>query len=199
MDQKLSKNFFLISFLPAFAYWYLEENYPLRIALAGGMILASLEVILEQYFTKHIHTLSKFNFFLIVLLGGISLIGDEGIWFKLQPFFTGLGMSSFMGYRLWKGEGMLLEMMKSMPQGKNKLPDFIMKNMEKHVCIFFFVYALFMAFVAIFLSTDTWLFFKTIGLYIIFGVLMIFEFFFIRFQIKKMIENQQKAEIFKNF
>jgi intracellular septation protein len=199
MDQKLSKNFFLISFLPAFAYWYLEANYPLQIALAGGMILAILEVTLEKYFTKHVHTLSKFNFFLIVFLGLISLLGDEGIWFKLQPFFTGLWMSGFMGYRLWRGEGMLLEMMKSMPQGKKQLPDFIMKNMEKHVCLFFFIYALFMAFVAIAKTTDTWLFFKTIGLYIVFGIFMFFEFFFIRYQIKKMVEHQKKADILKKF
>lgn len=199
MDQKLSKNFFLISFLPAFAYWYLEANYPLKIALTGGLILAILEIILEKYFTKHVHTLSKFNFFLIVFLGALSFLGDEGIWFKLQPFFTGIGMSGFMGYRLWKGEGMLLEMMKSLPQNKNHLPDFIMQNMEKHVCFFFLFYSLFMAYIAIYRTTDSWLFFKTIGLYLVFGIFMVIEFFFIRHQIKKMMEHQRKAEIFKQF
>ena len=198
MDQKLSKNFFLISFLPALAYWYLEENYPLRIALTAGMILAILEIIFEKIFTKHVHTLSKFNFFLILFLGGLSLLGDEGIWFKLQPFFTGIGMSSFMGYRLWKGKGMFVEMMESFPQ-KNNLPDFIIKKMELHVCLFFLIYGFFMAFVAIRLSTDMWLFFKTAGLYIVFFVFMVFEFLFIRNQMKKFLENQKKSELFKQF
>ena len=63
----------------------------------------------------------------------------------------------------------------------------------------FFIYALFMAFVAIAKTTDTWLFFKTIGLYIVFGIFMFFEFFFIRYQIKKMVEHQKKADILKKF
>jgi intracellular septation protein len=197
MDKKISKNFFLISFLPAFAYWYLEAHYPLRIALAGGMILAILEIIFEKHFTKHVHTLSKFNFFLIVFLGALSFLGDEGIWFKLQPFFTGIGMSAFMGFRLWKGEGMLVEMMKSLPQNNNQLPDFIMKSIEKHVCFFFLFYSIFMAYVAIYMATDNWLFFKTIGLYTIFGIFMMIEFILIRLKIKKMMEHQRKAEIFK--
>lgn len=64
---KSQKNFFWASFLPAIAYWYLEENYSLQIALIGGLVLAVLEMTLEWLFTKHIHTLSKFNFFLILI------------------------------------------------------------------------------------------------------------------------------------
>lgn len=199
MDQRLSKNFFLISFLPALAYWYLEENYPLRVALSAGMVLAIVEIAAEKYFTKHVHTISKFNFFLILFLGGISLLGDEGIWFKLQPFFTGLGMSGFMGYRLWKGEGMFLEMMKTLKNPDQILPEGILKKMEIHAIIFFLSYGFFMAYVAFELSTDQWLFFKTAGLYIVFFVFLIFEFFYIRIQIKRMMEWKRKADQFKNF
>ncbi|MCO4795331.1 MAG: septation protein IspZ [Bacteriovoracaceae bacterium] len=199
MSPNVSKNFFLISFLPAFAYWYLEENYPLRVALTAGLALAILEIILEKVFTKHVHTLSKFNFFLILFLGGISLIGDEGIWFKLQPLFTGIGISGFMFYRLVRGKGMLFEMMESMPNDKPKPPEFVIQSLEKHVAIFFFVYALFMGSLAIWGTTDQWMFFKTAGLYIVFFFFMILEFFLMRKMMSKFHKAQEQAEILKRF
>jgi intracellular septation protein len=188
-SKTLSKNFFLISFLPAIAYWYLEANYPIRIAIAGGLILAILEITFEWFYTKHVHTLSKFNFFLILFLGGISLIGDEGIWFKLQPAFTGVGIGAFLGYRLFKGKGMMLEMMESM--NKEPPPEFVIKTLESHMAILFGLYGIFMAFVALKLNTDQWLFFKTIGFYIIFGVFFLFEMVYMRFQMKKFIKRKQ--------
>ncbi len=200
-NKTLSKNFFLISFLPAIAYWYLEENYPVMIAVTGGMILATIEVLFEKIYFKHVHTLSKFNFYLIAILGGISLIGDEGIWFKLQPAFTGVGIASFLFYKLKTGEGLLLEMMESFNQ-KQAPPKELIKGMELHLSFLFMVYGLFMAFVATNLSTDTWLFFKTIGFYIAFAIFMIGEFVWLRIQAKRLhqqaisrqVMNQMKVD-----
>jgi len=181
----LSKNFFLISFLPAIAYWYLEANYPISIAVTGGMILATLEVLIEKVFFKHVHTLSKFNFFLIAFLGGLSLLGDEGIWFKLQPAFTGVGIGAFLFYRLKAGNGLLIEMMESL-NPNNTPPKAMIQGMEFHLSILFFIYGLFMVFVATQLSTDVWLFFKTIGFYIAFAIFMVGEFIWLRHQAKKL-------------
>ncbi|MCF8059681.1 MAG: septation protein IspZ [Bacteriovoracaceae bacterium] len=178
------KNFFLISFLPAMAYWYLEENYPIRIAITGGLILAILEIGFEHFYTKHVHTLSKFNFFLILFLGGLSLLGEDGLWFKLQPAFTGVGIAGFMIFRLWKGQGLMWEMMESMPN-KPALPAFIIQGLEKHMVFLFFGYGSFMVFVALKLTTDQWLFFKTLGFYIVFGVFFLFEMVYLRVTVKK--------------
>ncbi|MDC1175648.1 septation protein IspZ, partial [Bacteriovoracaceae bacterium] len=161
MSKLNSKNFFMISFLPAIAYWYLEENYPLRIAIAGGLALAVLEMILEKIFTKHVHGISKFNFYLILVLGGLSLIGDEGIWFKLQPSFTGVGIGLFIFFKLKFGEGLLQEMAKSLD--KPIPPGGFFKTIETHMGLLFFFYGLFMAYVAINLTTGQWLFYKTAG------------------------------------
>lgn len=191
-NEKISKNFFLISFLPAIAYWYLEDNYPLRVAILGGLILAIAEIIFEKIYTKHVHTMSKFNFFLILFLGVLSLVGDEGVWFRLQPAFTGVGISAFLIYRLNVGEGMLWEMMESMNQ-KNRPPQFIMKDMEKHIACLFFLYGIFMAFVAVYAKTDLWLFWKTIGFYIVFIIFMVVEMFWMRKKIKQSLKNQMIA------
>ncbi len=188
MSKKLNnKNFFLISFLPAIAYWYLEENYPVRIAVMGGLALAILEIIVEHLFTKHIHTLSKFNFFLILFLGSLSLMGDEGIWFKLQPAFSGWAIGAYMGFRLWKGKGLMVEMMESMKDSSTTslVPDFVFQGLEKHMVFLFLIYGSFMALVAMSFSTDQWLFWKTIGFYIVFGVFTLIEIIWMRVKIKK--------------
>lgn len=176
------KNFFLISFLPAIAYWYLEENYSLQIALIGGLILAVLEMTLEWIFTKHIHTLSKFNFFLILILGGIALIAQEGIWFKLQPAFTGVLMGAYLLYRCLASKGLMLEMLEQM-NDKRMNTDAI-KILEKNTSIFLILYGLFMVPVAFKASTSQWLFFKTAGFYIATIVFFVFNMLYMRRKLK---------------
>lgn len=191
------KQFFIISFLPAIAYWYLETRFPLKIALAGGFCLALLEILLEKICTKHVHALSKFNFFLIIFLGVISFGEEDGLWFKLQPCLTGLGIGGYLLVRLYHGKSLMNEMLTSM--GKQLPFEGIMEKMEIHLGIFFILYGLFMAGVAFFTSTGTWLFFKTAGFYLVTFVFFIAEFLYTRFQIKRSIMNQQKAKVLQRF
>lgn len=182
------KNFFLISFIPAIAYWYLEENYNLQIALIGGLALAVLEIIFEKIFTKHIHSLSKMNFFLILFLGILSLIAKEGIWFKLQPTFTGIVLAAVFWIKKYRGGSFLWEMSELMPQ---RPPEFVIKDMEFHLSFFLLFYGFFMGWVALKLSTDQWLFYKTAGFYIAFFIFMILQMVFTRTKIKKLIQKNK--------
>lgn len=194
MDKSFSKSFFLISFLPAIAYWYLDEYYPVRVAITGGLLLAILEITAEKLIVKHVHTVSKANFFLILFLGALSLLGDEGIWFKLQPAFTGIGISSFMFYRLKTGRGLLVEFLDSLPL-KSKPPAFFIDSMERHLTYYFFVTGVFMGYIAIFESTDVWAFFKTIGNYILFAVFYVFEIFWSRKLAKDYARAKREKEV----
>jgi len=171
--------YFLLSFIPAVAYWYLETYYTLEIALSGGIFLGVLEMILEKKFTGHVHTLSKLNLSLIIILGGISLIAKEGIFFKLQPTMTGLALSVFLIFKKIKKESLMVEMLKDMKQ-KPPLPEEIYKTIEWHMCVFLIGFALFMGYVALNETTATWLFWKTGGFYIAFGGFMVVEMIFIR-------------------
>ena len=182
MNQK-NKQLFWASFLPAIAYWYLEENYSLQVALLGGLFLAILEMSLEWLLTRHIHTLSRFNFFLILILGGIAFIAQEGMWFKLQPFFTGLLMGGYLLYRLLKKESLMVEMMRSLHT--HPLPEPLIMRLERDLSLFLVTYAFFMAGIAFYASTSTWLFFKTGGFYIITIIFFVMEMVMIQLKIKK--------------
>jgi intracellular septation protein len=190
---KNNKGFFLISFLPALAYWYLEENYDLKTALIGGVLLGVTEIILEKVFTKHVHTLSKVNFFLIVGLGGISLIASEGIWFKLQPFFNGLIMGGLFLFSSIRGKSYFYEIMEQTQ--KVIPPKELIIRMEKHLAIFMMSYGCFMALVAFKFTTKQWVFYKTIGLYIAFGIFMVFEVIILRKSVKHMYQQQMFEQV----
>jgi intracellular septation protein len=183
--QNGQKPYFLLSFLPALAYWYLETYYSLEIALIGGIFLGIIEMILEKKFTGHVHTLSKLNIALIVILGGVSLIAKEGVWFKLQPTFTGLALSSYLLFKKFKKQSLMLEMLEDMKQ-KVPLPPEIYRIMEWHMCLFLIGFALFMAWVALKDTTATWLFWKTGGFYIAFGGFMILEMIYIQWYSRRL-------------
>jgi intracellular septation protein len=174
-----SPPYFLLSFIPAVGYWLLETYTSLEIALLGGIALGILEMLAEKYFTGHVHTLSKLNVALVVGLGVISLIAREGIWFKLQPTLTGFAVSGYLAYKKIRGESLMLEMLKDLKQ-KAPLPPEAYYQLEWHMCLFLIGFGLFMAKVAIYDSTTTWIFWKTGGFYLAFFGFMIFEFLFLR-------------------
>ncbi len=178
------KPYFLLSFIPAVAYWLLETYFTLEIALIGGIVLGVIEMLLEKKFTGHVHTLSKLNLTLIIILGGISLIAKEGIFFKLQPTLTGISLSCFLIYKKLKNQSLMVEMMKDMKQ-KIPFPEQIYKTMEWHICLFLVLFAAFMAYVALEKTTSTWLFWKTGGFYIAFGGFMVLEMVYIQWYARR--------------
>ena len=178
--KNAQKPYFLLSFFPALAYWYLETHYSLEIALVGGIVLGGLEILLEKKFSGHVHTLSKLNSALILILGGISLFAKEGIFFKLQPTFTGVAIGLYLLYKKFKNESLMLEMLKDLKQ-KPPMPEAFYKTLEWHMTVFLFSFAGFMAWVSVRESTATWLFWKTGGFYIAFSGFMVFEVLYLRF------------------
>lgn len=175
IKPKKSNNFFLISFLPAILYWYLESQYPVKTALIGGIALSVLEILFERFYVGHVHQLSKFNFFLIVALGGFSLMEENGIWFKLQPSLSLWAVAVYMGLKLKKGSGFFKEMMMEMRPDAVHPPDYIMKSMEYNMVMLFVSYGILMGVLAMWFSTSLWVFFKTAGLFIVMGIFMMIQ------------------------
>ena len=193
----MKNKLFLISFLPAIAYWYLEENYPIRVAVIGGLALSILEITFEKVFLKHVHKISWANFFLIFFLGGLSLLGDEGKWFKLQPAITGVAIGFGLIILRLRKKSFFAEMLKEMNPDQTP-PEWILSTMEMHIGIFFGTYGLWMFYVVFFMTTDQWLFFKTLGFYLCFGIFFVVELIYLRRKIKNLQQNHLKQQVLKN-
>ena len=185
MQTGKSPPFFLLSFIPAVAYWLLETYSTLEVALIGGIVLGLIEMAIEKKFSGHVHTLSKLNISLVVVLGVISIIAKEGLWFKLQPTLTGVAVACFFIYKKFKKESLIYQMLVDMKTPANRmLPEEVYGMMEWHLCVFLIAFAGWMAYVAISMPTSSWIFWKTGGFYIAFIPFMIVEMFFIRTRLK---------------
>lgn len=175
----MNKPFFLLSFLPALAYWGLEYFYPPHIALLGGIFLAIIEVTAEKFFMGEVHRFSLLNFFLIVFLGGLGLIAEDGVWFKLQPALSSVVMLVVLGFYRLKKRSLMFEMIKDFKQ-KSALPEAFFHQFEKHLMLFFIFHSVLMSYIAIYSETTVWLFWKTAGLYILMILFGVFEVFWFR-------------------
>ena len=92
---------------------------------------------------------------------------------------------------------MMEEMMMSMMDAEKRPPQFVIRTLELHASIFFLLYGVFMGYVALYWTSDRWIFFKTAGFYLCFFVFFVFELIFIRIKMKRYLENQRKAEFLK--
>jgi intracellular septation protein len=191
-----SNKFFILSFLPAVAYWYLEANYSIKVAVIGGIAIGLLEMLLEFIFFKHVHKISKLNFVLLVFLGLISMIGQDGFWYKLQPMIGGIVISIIWFINIKRNKSFFEEFMpgeKLAPLGGREG----LLHIEKINLGFIFFNSVFMGFVALRMSTDAWLFFKTIGGYLIFGGFLIGQLIYLRFYLKRIHDRNMKAMLFR--
>jgi intracellular septation protein len=184
MSSERRPPIFLLSFIPAVAYWLLETYSTLGWALAGGMLLGLIEMAVEKKLFGHVHTVSKLNVGLILVLGSLSLWASEGLWFKLQPTFTGAAIAAFLVFKKLKGESLMLQMLDDFKQ-RPPLPAELYFTLETHLCAFLVFFAVFMAHVAVNESTATWLFWKTGGFYLAFGGFMLVEYAYLRWRIKR--------------
>ncbi|MBF0207786.1 MAG: septation protein IspZ [Oligoflexia bacterium] len=186
MLKKISNNLFIISFLPAIAYWYLEANYPVKVAVVGGFLLSLVEISFEKYTSGKLHQISKLNFFLMVLMGALSFAEENGIWFKLTPGITSVCMGIFLLINIYfRKVSILMEMNEKFLCARTKSRPIPMSSenlklffgaIERHLAIFFIFYGVVLLLLAVWGKTSTWVFFKTAGFFISFLFFLVFEY-----------------------
>lgn len=169
--------FFILSFIPAVTYWLVEIYYDEQIAIICGLVLAVIELSLEKILTKKVHSLSVLNAGLLVFLGVMAFIFQEGILFKLQPTFTGVVFFVVFFWKTKKGESYFNDILKDMGR---ELPPKLMWYTEVNLAYFMLLYGFFMAYIALYYDTGTWLFFKTGGFYLAMIIFMIGNTFYLR-------------------
>lgn len=176
-------HFFILSFLPAMAYWYLEDHYSMNIAIIGGLILGVVEIIFERVFFSKVHSISKLNFILIILLGLIGLLDQNGLWFKLQGSFSSIFLGLFLLWNTHKEKSLFHEFLEDM--NKKAPPKEFLLKLETHLAIFFFGYSLVFLYVTLKWSTGNWLLFKSFGPFGMMLIFFVFEYVYLRRLVRK--------------
>lgn len=150
----------LFSLLPVFGYLALDFYFPVRAAVVGGVILASLEIIWEKWKHKKVSRFSLFNFWAITLFGIVSWEENNGLWFKLAPALISVVFGLVWRWKL-KSKPLLYSMLEEM--GRPLPPLTIWGKMEYRLAWAFTCYGLACIPFALWGSTGIWAAMKGFG------------------------------------
>ena len=71
--------------LPVIAFTVIEEVYGTVAGLIAGMVFGVGEIVYEWRTMGKVQPMTWGGNGMLLVLGGISLLTKEGVWFKLQP------------------------------------------------------------------------------------------------------------------
>lgn len=180
---------FFAGLLPVIAFTLIEEYYGTIAGLIAGMVFGVGEISWELYKHGRVQKITWIGNGMLLVLGGVSLISSEGIWFKLQPAL----MEGAFALALWGSVilGKPLFLYIAEQQGQ-QFPDIIrsrMNGITVRAGFFFAIHTGLAIWSALAWSTTAWALLKGLGLTISFILYLIIEGFLIRRAVLK-----QKAE-----
>lgn len=177
--------FFFGGLLPVIAFTVIEEKWGTVAGLIAGMVFGVGEIIYEMIRHKKVSLITWVGNGLLLGLGAISLVSNDGIWFKLQPALFEYGFFFFLiGSWFWKKPFLVMMMEKQNPTA----PEFLkqrMSGMTFRLSFFFLAHALLATWAALYWSTESWALLKGVGLTVSMVVYMVLEIVVARLQLQK--------------
>lgn len=166
--------------LPVLAFALVEEHYGVLWGTIAGMAFGFGEIVYEKLRLGKVSGLTWFSNALILGLGAISLISQEGVWFKLQPAVL---LASFgailLGSSILKRPLMVAMAQKQRPD----LPIEALGHLRKfnfRLAWLFFGLAAIGVHAALTWSVEAWAFFKSVGV-----VLLMVAYFAVEFGVQR--------------
>lgn len=171
--------------LPVIAFTLIEEKFGTLAGLAAGMVFGAGEIIYEWLKYKKVSTMTWIGNGLLLLLGGVSLISSDGLWFKLQPALIETGFFIFLLVSWLIKKPFLVLMIEK----QNPLAPSVIKNMMSGLTLrlsfFFLAHAVLATWAAFHWSSEAWALLKGLGLTISLILYMVLETLWARYRFQK--------------
>lgn len=195
MKSKQLRSFLLGGILPVVVFTLIEEYYGTFWGLIAGMILGAGEILWEWRTQKKVDPLTWGGNGLLLILGGVSLFTQEGLWFKLQPAF----LEGCMALALWISVVLKKPLLLLLAQKQGGLPAHLpekaMKRLKQaflgltfRIGAFFAVHAGLATWAALYWSTSAWALLKGVGLTVSLIVYMVVESLILRYRLSQSHE-----------
>lgn len=189
LNKSQALSLFFGGLLPVIAFSVIEDQHGPLWGTVAGIAFGFGEILFEKIKYNKVSTVTWIGNLMILALGGISIISQDGIWFKLQPaLFEG-----FFAVFLWGSIVLKKPFLPMMAEKQgaviNPMVLPLMTGMTFRLGFFFAIHAAVATWAALEWTTAQWAFLKGIGLIVTFIIYMGFEMFWIRNQVKK-ISNQ---------
>jgi intracellular septation protein len=177
-------SFFFGGLLPILAFTLIEDNYGPIYGTIAGMVFGIGEIIFEKIKYHKVATITWIGNILILVMGLLSIISQDGFWFKLQPAIFEAFFAIFLwGSVILKKNFLLLAAEK---QGQ-VIPPILaekMNGLSIRLGIFFAIHAVIATYAALYWSTAAWAWLKGAGVTISMIVYILAEIFVIRLRMK---------------
>lgn len=162
----------LLVFILADEIW--GTTIGLYVAVAFGLVQLLVIYIKEKKLDKFV----LFDTLLIVVMGVVSIILENDIFFKLKPGIIGLILITFLGVSAYSPKNLLLSMSAHYIKGieLNKDQQKVMLHSIKVMFWLFAIHTLLVIYSAFYMSKEAWAFISGGLFYILFAVFFVLEF-----------------------
>ena len=182
---ELLKNF-TIGFIPIFVFILVDAVWGTEPGLIIAIIVGIAYLIYYLIRYKRLEKFILFDTALIIILGCVSLILHDEIFFKLKPALIELILVIILGIHAFSSKPILLMMSKrymgdiDFGSGQVKL----MRQMSRILFVVFLIHTALIIYSAYFWSKEAWAFISGGLFYILFGLIMVGQWIYMKF-IKK--------------
>ncbi len=176
----------LIIFVIADSLWGTEVG--LMVAIGFGLVEISVSLIKKQKPDKFI----LFDIGLLVLMGVISIVLENDLFFKLKPGVIGVIFCVVLGVSAYGRQNLMMAMSGRYMKGFDINPwqQYEFNRSIKALFWIFSFHTILVFFSAVYLSKEAWVMISGPGFYVLFGVYFVFELY--NKKVKQQKYNQEE-------
>jgi len=190
MDKKELFKKFTIGFIPLLIFIIADEIFGTEIGLIAAIIVGVFEF--AYYYLKH-RLIEKFVLFdvgLIIVLGAVSIILDNDLFFKLKPALIETILLILLAIHAFSNKPLLIMVskryMKDISIDESQMG--MIRKMARLMFFVIFFHIALIGYAAYYLSTEAWAFISGGLFYIIFAVILIGQFVYMKFFKTKLLK-----------
>lgn len=167
----------LSGLLPLFAFIIADEIWGTTIGLLIAITLGIFQFLFLWFREKRADKFVLYDTLLIVLLGGVSLISDNDIFFKIKPGLIGLIFCAILAVSVFTPVNIMLNVTKRY-SGGIEFNESMKKQLRVNlltILVIFSLHTILVFYSAFYMSKEAWVFISGGLFYILFGVIMAVE------------------------
>ena len=170
---------------PVIGFTVVEEYYGPIWGIITGMAFGLGEMAWEFASTRHVSMITWVSNILILVLGGVSLVSQDGIWFKLQPALIEAAFAFGLIGSVAMGRPLMILLAQKQGQQLTETMTVFFRAVSFRLGVFFLAHAGLATWAAFKWSTTAWALLKGLGLTLSMLVYVFAEFFFLRRKVRR--------------
>jgi isopentenyldiphosphate isomerase/intracellular septation protein A len=192
--QSILKNF-TIGFIPIIIFIIADELFGTKTGLIVAIAVAILEFAYYYFRYRQVEKFILFDVGLLVILGGVSILLNTDVFFKLKPAFIELIMVILLAIHAFSNKPILLIMGKRYLKDMeiNELQMMFLRNISRLLFFIMLAHTILIVYAAYAMSKEAWAFISGGLVYIVFAVIFLGQFLYLKYR-KAPVVNYEAEE-----